>query len=100
MGMSAIKRASEIVGSQQKLAELLGVTSGAVSQWVDGEVPVQHCIPIEKITSGAVRCEDLNRHHDWAYLRATDCDVATVKDSLTAQKLGAGKTVKKLKKAA
>lgn len=80
--MSAIKRASEIVGSQQKLAALLGVTSGAVSQWEDGEVPIPHCIPIEKLTGGAVRCEELNRHQDWAYLRSTDCDA----------KVGAGET--------
>lgn len=71
--MSAIKRASEIVGSQQKLATLLGVTSGAVSQWEDGKVPIPHCIPIEKLTGGQVRCEDLHPDQDWAYLRATDC---------------------------
>ena len=81
--MSAIKRASEIVGSQQKLATLLGVTSGAVSQWEDGKVPIPHCIPIEKLTGGAVRCEELQPGVDWSYLRATDC---------TAPKVGAGDT--------
>lgn len=76
--MSAIKRASEIVGSQQKLATLLGVTSGAVSQWEDGNVPIPHCIPIEKMTNGQVRCEELRADVDWAYLRASDCGMPKV----------------------
>jgi len=79
--MSAIKRASEIVGSQQKLAALLGVTSGAVSQWEDGNVPIPHCIPIEKLTAGAVRCEELQTSVDWTYLRATDCDLKVGADT-------------------
>ena len=29
------------------------------------------CIQIEKITAGAVRCEDLMPRVDWAYLRGT-----------------------------
>lgn len=82
--MSAIKRAAEIVGSQQKLATLLGVTSGAVSQWEDGKVPIPHCIPIEKLTGGAVRCEELQPGVDWAYLRATDCDIQKVGADTTA----------------
>jgi DNA-binding transcriptional regulator YdaS (Cro superfamily) len=56
------------------------------------------CIALERESNSQVRCEDLRPDVDWAYLRASD--VATIKDSLTAQKLGAGKTGKKLKKAA
>lgn len=69
-----IVRAAEAVGSQKKLADSLGVTPGAVSQWRSG-VPVERCIDIERITHGAVRCEELRPDIDWAYLRATDCDI-------------------------
>jgi DNA-binding transcriptional regulator YdaS (Cro superfamily) len=72
--MNQIKRAAEIVGSQRDLANYLGVTPGAVSQWSTAGVPVERCIDIEKATNGAVRCEDLRPDVDWAYLRATDCD--------------------------
>ncbi len=74
--MSAIKRASEIIGSQQKLAASLGVTSGAVSQWEEGKVPILHCIPIEKLTGGTVRCEELRPDIDWAYLRCPEQEAA------------------------
>ncbi len=73
--MNPIKRAAQILGSQQELARRLGVSKGAVSQWADGSVPLDRCIPIEQLTSGAVRCEDLRPDVDWAYLRATDCPV-------------------------
>jgi DNA-binding transcriptional regulator YdaS (Cro superfamily) len=80
--MSPIKRAAKIMGSQKELARCLGVSKGAVSQWADGSVPLDRCIPIERLTDGAVRCEDLRPDVDWGYLRATDCDV----------KVGAGGT--------
>ena len=57
--------------SQTALADFLGVTQSAVSQWIDrGIVPAEHCPRIEKHFAGDVRCEDLNDKVDWAYLRA------------------------------
>lgn len=73
--MNPIKKATELVGSQAALASLLGVTPGAVSQWVTSGAPVNRCIDIEKATDGRVRCEELRPDIDWAYLRATDCPV-------------------------
>lgn len=67
--MDPIKKAAEVIGSQRKLSEILGVTPGAVSQWMGGNVPISHCVAIEKATNGAVRCEDLRPDVDWAYLR-------------------------------
>lgn len=63
--------ASSIVGSQVALALALGVSKGAVSQWKDDErrVPAEHCPAIERLTGGAVRCEDLRPDIDWAVLR-------------------------------
>lgn len=58
--------------SQAALADVLGITQGAISQWIDrGIVPAEHCPTIEKYFRGAIRCEDLNNKIDWAYLRAT-----------------------------
>jgi len=57
--------------SQTALADFLGVTQSAVSQWIDrGIVPAEHCPRIEKHFTGDIRCEDLNDKVDWAYLRA------------------------------
>lgn len=72
-------------GAATELARHLGVRSVMLSQWRYGikQVPAERCIEIEKGTAGAVRCEELRPDLDWAYLRATDCDIA---------KVGAGET--------
>jgi DNA-binding transcriptional regulator YdaS (Cro superfamily) len=56
----------------QALAEKLGVTKGAVGQWkLPGRrVPAEHCPAIERLTEGAVRCEDLRPDVDWAIVRS------------------------------
>lgn len=58
---------------QVDLARELGVTQGAVHQWAHGlsRVSAERCIQIEKVTNGAVRCEDLRTDVDWQYLRGT-----------------------------
>lgn len=68
-----IRKACEILGSQTKLAAILGLTLPAVNQWVNNirPIPAEHCPEIEKATNGAVRCEDLRPDVDWAYLRGT-----------------------------
>lgn len=55
--MKPIQRAIKIVGTQQKLADALGLKSqGQVTQWVTGRrpVPPKQCIPIELATGGRV----------------------------------------------
>lgn len=66
-----IDRAVQIVGSQSALAASLGITKAAVWQWKeDGrKVPAEHCPSIERLTGGAVRCEDLRPDVNWAVLR-------------------------------
>lgn len=68
---AALDRAISILGSMQAMADALGVTKGAVSQWkLDGrKVPAPHCPEIEKLTGGEVRCEELNDEVDWSFLR-------------------------------
>lgn len=59
----------------QSLADHLGVTKGAVSQWkLDGRrIPAEHCPVIERLTEGEVRCEALRPDVDWEYLRLNSC---------------------------
>jgi DNA-binding transcriptional regulator YdaS (Cro superfamily) len=58
--------AAKVYGSQQAMAVALGVTKAAVWQWKDGgrQVPVQHCVSIERDTNGVVTRKDL-RPDDW-----------------------------------
>jgi len=58
---------------QVEFAKLLGVTPGAVNQWVNGSVilTADRCIQIEKATGGLVRCEELNPNVPWEVLRTT-----------------------------
>lgn len=67
-----VDRAAKVVGSQTALANALGVTKAAVGQWKDDgrRVPAEHCPSIERLTSGAVRCEELRPDVAWNVLRA------------------------------
>lgn len=69
-----IHRAAAVLGSQTRLAVLLGVTKAAVSQWSTSgrRVPAEHCPAIERETAarGApVTCEELRPDVDWSVLR-------------------------------
>jgi len=57
--------------SQVEFARKMGVTSGAVSQWVSGlsAVSAERCPAIEAVTNGLVRCEELRPDVAWAVLR-------------------------------
>lgn len=62
----AIHQACERLGSQAGLAKAIDVAPAIVHQWRSGArpVPVQHCLAIERATSGAVTRRDL-RPDDW-----------------------------------
>lgn len=66
-----IKRAVALIGGQSATARALDITPPTVSQWVKGErrVPDRHCIAIDRLTNGQVRCEELRPDIDWSYLR-------------------------------
>jgi DNA-binding transcriptional regulator YdaS (Cro superfamily) len=61
-----IEIAAAEVGSYKALADILGVTKGAVHQWMspDRRVPIEHCTPIEQATKGIVTRQML-RPDDW-----------------------------------
>lgn len=68
--MKALLKAIEIVGSQQKLAELVGVRQSHIAMWKKrGNVPAEYCPAIERATGGKVRCEDLRADVAWEVLR-------------------------------
>ena len=62
-----IRRAAQIVGSLSALARALGIKPPTVHQWADGSrpVPAQHCLAIERATSGAVTRADLRPDDYW-----------------------------------
>jgi DNA-binding transcriptional regulator YdaS (Cro superfamily) len=64
-------------GGGHALAKEVGVSQVMISQWKTGtkQVPAERCPSIEKATNGAVRCEELRPDVDWAFIRATDCDI-------------------------
>ena len=60
-------------GLAASLGRTISVNPVLISQWARGirPIPAEHCLSIEKATSGEVRCEDLRPDVDWAYLRGT-----------------------------
>lgn len=62
-----IKQACDAVGGQLALAQMLGVTAAAVSQWVSGlrQTPPDRCPAIERATDGRVNCEALRPDVRW-----------------------------------
>ena len=67
-----IKRAVELAGGVAKVALLFGIDRISVYLWMyNGRVPADRCPKLEEACSGAVRCEQMNREIDWAYLRGS-----------------------------
>jgi DNA-binding transcriptional regulator YdaS (Cro superfamily) len=61
----SIEKAAKILGNQESLGALCGVTKAAVSHWKSiNSIPVEYCYRIEEATGGAVTRRDL-RPKDW-----------------------------------
>lgn len=58
-------------GSAAFLARALGVPEELVSQWKTGarRVPAERCPQIERLTEGAVLCEEMRPDVEWDVLR-------------------------------
>lgn len=63
-GAHPLDAAAQLVGGRGALAQLLGVSIAAVGNWKSRGVPLEHCVPIERATEGAVTRRDL-RPDDW-----------------------------------
>lgn len=66
-----VKKAVEHVGGVSVLARCIGVAGPTVHQWMNGSrrVPAERCPQIERLTGGAVRCEDLRPDVEWGVVR-------------------------------
>lgn len=66
MDKHPIEMAAAYAGSYEALAQHLGVTKGAVHQWLSPKrkVPIEHCARIEAFTKGEVTRQML-RPDDW-----------------------------------
>ena len=66
----ALERAIGIAGGVAALASALGVAASAPSMWrARRKVPAEHCPAIERLTEGAVCCEDIRPDIEWGVLR-------------------------------
>lgn len=69
-----LDRAIAHLGGLESARQALGLRSyQALQQWRKNRVPAEYCPAIEKLTNGAVRCEELRPDIEWSVLRATDC---------------------------
>jgi len=67
-----LKQAIDDAGGVSTIASHFGISPVSVYEWITrGCVPADKCPEIEKLTAGAVRCEQLNDKVDWAFLRGT-----------------------------
>lgn len=72
--MNPLKHAEAVMGNQAALAKALKVPQQTVNNWARrGRVPAEHCPDIERVTQGAVTCEDLRPDVEWAVLRGCGC---------------------------
>lgn len=64
----------DLIGSQKKVAQIVGVTPAMVSQVATGRrpVPAAWCPKIERATGRRVKCEQLLPEVDWAFVRKGD----------------------------
>jgi len=49
-----IKPAARTIGGITALAKRLGVSRAAVYEWINGRVPAERAVEIERVTNGAV----------------------------------------------
>jgi DNA-binding transcriptional regulator YdaS (Cro superfamily) len=70
---NTVDRAISEFKSLSDMARQLDVSYQVIQSWRKNKsVPPQYCPPIERLTNGKVRCEQLNQAVDWTYLRGTE----------------------------
>lgn len=70
-GMKLLEYVNQSRGRRSAMARSIGVPAILISQWAyaQRQVPADRCPDIERMTDGAVRCEDLRPDVDWSVLR-------------------------------
>jgi DNA-binding transcriptional regulator YdaS (Cro superfamily) len=66
-----IRQLVDLLGGARTAAEGLGVSQALVYFCLSGErrFPIDKCPVAERLTNGAIRCEDLRPDVEWAVLR-------------------------------
>ena len=86
--MNALHKAVSIAGSQKALADQIGVVQSAVANWLKrGNIPVEHCLAIEKATGGKVTRQELrpeDAHRIWPDLVEPGAKQAVVVQATSA----------------
>lgn len=59
MNETPLDRACAALGSQQALANALGIRSPSISDWRRSRIPAERCVEIELATKGAVTRAEL-----------------------------------------
>lgn len=68
-GMNTLNDAMILMGGPSAFARELNATPQQVSNWRSRGVPAEQCPKIERITKGAVKCEELRPDVEWWVLR-------------------------------
>jgi DNA-binding transcriptional regulator YdaS (Cro superfamily) len=55
-------KAVKLIGSQQKLADKLGISRKVVNNWLNAgiDIPLKHALQIEVFTNGSIKAVHLN----------------------------------------
>lgn len=63
-GPHPLDLAAKLVGGRAALADRLDVSVGAIGNWKSRGVPIEQCVPIERLTGGVVS-RPMLRPNDW-----------------------------------
>ena len=82
---SAIQAAIQGAGGPAKVSRQCGVSVQAVCFWRDGgrTLPAEHCITLEKMNGGRIRCEQMMPSVDWGYLRTSNQSLSELESPAT-----------------
>jgi DNA-binding transcriptional regulator YdaS (Cro superfamily) len=57
--MVRMEKVINYFGTQKKLADILGVTQMAISQWKKRGIPIKRCVQIEQLSNGKIKREEI-----------------------------------------
>lgn len=63
-GEHPVDRAARFLGGRPQLAKALDVTPAAIGNWKTRGIPIEKCVPIERLCPGVLSRRDLRE--DWA----------------------------------
>jgi DNA-binding transcriptional regulator YdaS (Cro superfamily) len=65
-GQQLIERAIEAAGGTSAVAREFQISPASVSGWIKrATVPIERCIPLERLCKGIVTCEQMRPDFDW-----------------------------------